>query len=285
VTNGLAIEPGGLGQDTILEETNSGYRAYLNPDWRTYGPCGGYLAAIALRAAGLSARRARPVSISCTFLRAAKFGPVDVAARPSSSGMRATSVAVALSQDDRLFMEASVWAIDDGLRGMEHDASPIPEVTMPDDLEELDTRTPPERPRPFPEFRRGVEERTLTYDFELERRPVGDPCIRSWFRFRPVPSFDDPFVDGGRMLLLLDTFQFPAAAAAHQQLPPYFARSLDLVVHFHNIVKGQDWLLCEATSPVSGGGLVSGRNRIWGQDGHLLASGGQQMLCSRIPGR
>jgi hypothetical protein len=38
------------------------YRAELVPDWRTWGPLGGYVAAIALRAAGMATSFDRPAS-------------------------------------------------------------------------------------------------------------------------------------------------------------------------------------------------------------------------------
>ena len=83
-----------------------------------------------------------------------------------------------------------------------------------------------------------------------------------------MATFDDPFVDGGRSLLLIDTMPFPAASAAYQEIPPYFAQSLDLTVHFHRVVPGQEWMLCEATAPVAGDGIMSGRTGSGAAAGH-----------------
>jgi acyl-CoA thioesterase len=277
--------PAGLASDTALRETPEGFQATLNPDWETIGPCGGYLAAIALRAAGQYTGRPRPVSISCAFLRRGVAGEVSVAVRPLTGTRRASSVAVCLAQDDKPLMEALVWTASGELTGPAHDAAPMPVVAPPGELQELDTLLPPGYQRPFASWRKGAEERTLTYDFASCRRPFGEPRILSWFRFRPVPMFDDPFADAGRSLMLIDTMPFPASSAAYQELPPYFAQSLDLTVHFHQVVPGQEWLLCEATAPIAGEGLMSGRTRIWGQDGALLASGSQQLILGKLPPR
>lgn len=273
----------GLASDTALRETPEGFEATLNPDWETIGPCGGYLAAIALRAAGQHAGRPRPVSISCAFLRPGTAGPAEVCVRTLTRTRRACSVDVCLSQDAKVLMKALVWMVSGDLTGPAHDAAPMPSVTPPEELRELDTLLPPGYTRPFASWRKGVEERTLTYDFGGCRRPLGEPRVLSWFRFRPVAAFDDPFTDAGRSLLLIDTMPFPAASAAYREIPPYFAQSLDLTVHFHRAVPGQEWLLCEATAPVAGEGILSGRTRIWGRDGALLASGSQQLILSKFP--
>lgn len=274
---------GGLASDTALGETPEGFQATLNPDWETLGPCGGYLAAIALRAAGQYTGRPRPVSISCTFLRRGVAGPAAVTVRALAETRRASSVAVRLTQGVEPLMEALVWMVSGELTGPAHDAAPMPSVTPPEEMQELDTLLPPGFTRPFASWRKGAEERTLSYDLSRCRRPFGEPRILSWFRFRPVATFDDPFVDCGRFLLLIDTLPFPAASAAYQELPPYFAQSLDLTVHFHRMMPGQEWVLCEATAPIAGDGIMSGRTRIWGRDGTLLASGSQQMILGKLP--
>ena len=48
--------------DTALEGGDGRYRAHLSPDWAIWGPNGGYLAVVALRAAGREAQVQRPAS-------------------------------------------------------------------------------------------------------------------------------------------------------------------------------------------------------------------------------
>lgn len=71
---------------------------------------------------------------------------------------------------------------------------------------------------------------------------------------------------------------YPAATFAHDELFPYVAPSLDLVMSFHLAGADSDWLLVEARSPLSKGALVAGTASIWSANGRLLASAMQQML-------
>ena len=54
-----------------------GSEATLSADWEIWGPCGGYVAALALRAAGAESPFARPASFFCHYLSVAAFAPVD----------------------------------------------------------------------------------------------------------------------------------------------------------------------------------------------------------------
>ena len=95
----------------------------------------------------------------------------------------------------------------------------------------------------------------------------------------PRDTFDDPFVDAGRALLLLDTLGWPAAVRAYSSDLPFYAPSLDVTARFHARAPETPWLLAECSSPVARDGLVSSAVSVWSAGGQLLASGGQQMLC------
>ena len=88
---------GDLERDTELSGKDGHYTAELSRDWEIWGPNGGYLSAIALRAAGAVAKIRRPASFAGQFLRVAEFGKVDVrvsvprAGRRSAARPRATS--------------------------------------------------------------------------------------------------------------------------------------------------------------------------------------------------
>jgi len=63
---------GDFESQTVVEKTGEGrYRAVLHPDWAIWGPNGGYIAAIALRAAGAESRFRRPASFLCQYLSVA----------------------------------------------------------------------------------------------------------------------------------------------------------------------------------------------------------------------
>ena len=47
---------------------------------------------------------------------------------------------------------------------------------------------------------------------------------------------------------------------------------------FHRAAPDSEWILADATAPLSQHGLVAGTASIWSPDGRLLASAMQQML-------
>src|SRR5712692_1957216 len=87
------------------------YRAELSPKWAVWGPNGGYVAAIALRAAMARTRAARPASFHCHFLAVGEFAPVDVRVAVVGGGKRAESLRVEIMQQERLLLAATIWMV------------------------------------------------------------------------------------------------------------------------------------------------------------------------------
>ena len=106
-------------------------RAALSPSWAVWGPNGGYVAAIALRAAMARSRLPRPASFHCDFLAVGEFAPVEIRVRSLGGGKRAESLRVEVVQQDRLLLTATAWMVDDGLEGFEHDFAAAPPVPAP----------------------------------------------------------------------------------------------------------------------------------------------------------
>jgi acyl-CoA thioesterase len=122
--------------DTRLEavEPEAGrFRAHFSRDWEIWGPNGGYVAAIALRAAGCVSRIPRPASFSGHFLRVAAFAPVDVEVVPLRLGRRSESLRVSIAQDGKPVLEALVRTAADG-PGLEHVHETSPDVPAPEAL-------------------------------------------------------------------------------------------------------------------------------------------------------
>jgi len=128
----------------------------------------------------------------------------------------------------------------------------------------------------------------------LESRPVdwvpreqwqpGAPRLRNWYRFRPDPRFDDPFLEAARALILIDTLSWPAACRAHREEEnPWMAPSLDLAARFHRAPPYGAWLLVEASADVAAEGVIGFHNQVWDEAGRLIASGGGQLLCRSRP--
>ena len=69
---------GSLDVDTKLGGGEGRYGASIAPDWKIWGPNGGYMAALALRAATTASRFARPAASPCHFLSVGAFdGPAS----------------------------------------------------------------------------------------------------------------------------------------------------------------------------------------------------------------
>jgi len=264
--------------DTRLEELEAGhFRATLSPDWEIWGPNGGYVAAIALRAAGRVSHVPRPASFSGHFLRVAAFAPVDVLVVPLHLGRRSESLRVSIAQDGKRVLEALVRTAADG-PGLEHVHEPPPDVPGPEALPDpASLRSGSEGPR-YP-FWSNLEARVVQPERFQDPGESRDPIWREWYRFQPRATFDDPFVDAGRMLLLIDTLSWPAAAQPHPQDSGFQAPNLDVTAWFHALEPQCDWLLADHVSPVARGGLMGTTGRVWSRDGRLLASGGAQLFC------
>lgn len=271
---------GDFGADTAVEGGDGRYRARISKEWEIWGPNGGYVAAIALRAAGAHAGFRRPATFAGHYLSVAGFDEVELEVTTLRKAKRAESVRVSMTQGDRSIMEAIVWAVDEGLPGLEHDTSRAPEVPPPSALKSWEELRPEKPPYKFWE---NIECRPTEWYERWEDRPPA-PTFTQWCRYRPRATFEDPYTDAGRYLLLIDTFLWPAAVGAYSRSGPlaYIAPSLDIAVSFHRLDAGSEWLYCEAESPIAEEGLIGGGARVWSEDGRLLASGGGQMLSRPV---
>ena len=271
---------GDFAADTAVHGGEGRYRAVLSEDWNIWGPNGGYLAAIALRAAGAANGLTRPASLSCQFLAVPQFGPVDLEVVTLRASKRAAALRVSLVQANRHCLEALVWVVVDGHEGLEHQAEAMPDVPAPDAVPSFDERRRESDP-PGHRFWENLEARQINWVHWDDHEP-GEPRWQGWLRFRPTATFADPFVDAARSLLLIDTLLWPAACGAHAEIT-HLAPSLQTDVRFHQAAPEEEWLLCDAYTHMGAHGLLGGTSNIWSRDGRLLASGGGQMFCRPIP--
>jgi acyl-CoA thioesterase II len=295
VVSGLGVRQadavGDLDKDTTVSEVGEGrYSARLNEDWAIWGPNGGYVASIALRAAGQTCGRTRPASIVAHYLSVAQFDDVELTTTVLRRSRVATSVRVTMQQGDRPILDALVWGVDevDADAQLVHEMATMPEVPGHDQVLSFDEL-----------IARGIREPSpFVFWDNVDMHPIGwedgypppgplDPTAHSWWRFRPTARFDDPWVDACRLLIPIDTMGWPAAHLPHAHRDPLdvMAPTIDVSARFHQAPETADggWLFTEALSPVAAAGLVNATGRVWSPDGTLLASGGQTMLCRRAP--
>ena len=97
-------------EQTALEPIgNHRYRALLSKDWMLWGPAGGYISAVALRAAGAASSFRRPISYPCQYLNVARFDSVDLRVESLRAGKRAEALRVSMTQGGKLILTAHVW--------------------------------------------------------------------------------------------------------------------------------------------------------------------------------
>lgn len=270
------IRMGALQTDTAIRREGERLTAALHKDWNIWGPNGGYLSAVALRAAGAVAPPDhRPATLSVQYLSVAEFDEVECQVIPVKKGRNAWLLNVALVQKDRTFLQAQVWTTNKADGPVTAEAV-MPPVAGPDDLKTVAERLGPEAPRPAG-FWVNLDTKPLVWIPWDEPRPPGPAALREWYRFMGYEA-GDAFLDACRATILIDTLIWPTHHRGLAERPNYIAPSLDLTVWFHQAAGPADWLLVDGVADVAGGGLIHGRSRIWTPDGRLVATGGSNML-------
>ena len=176
-----------------------------------------------------------------------------------------------------------VWSAAD-VDGLEHDETVAPDVPGPERLPDIRELLPDDAAGPSFPFWNNLEAKPL--EFEVDWPPDGPRPARwqEWLRFTPTATFEDPWVDAARCVILVDLPSWPSAHRPHAwKQPPYMAPTLDLNVAFHQPPIGEDWLLCDGAAPLSTRGLFGWNARVWSPGGRLHASGGGQCLYRRVP--
>jgi acyl-CoA thioesterase len=130
---------------------------------------------------------------------------------------------------------------------------------------------------PFP-FWDNIESRPPDGLAHKHRSFGGAPETQMWYRFRPAAAFEDPFLDAGRLLVLIDVLPWSAAWSRYGPTS-WNAPNLDLVAWFHRPAADSEWLLGTGEAPLAEQGLIGGTTRIYDAGRRLLASGGAQLLC------
>lgn len=269
---------GDLARETAVEALGEGrYRALVHRDWEIWGPCGGYVAAIALRAAGAESPFARPASFYCHYLSVAAFEPVELVVTPLRAGRTVMAQRVAMTQEARPVLEAMVWSVG-AVEGLEHEDVDPPDVPEPEELVGPAELAGDEDGPVYP-FWENFDERPVNWSDTWPPPGPLPPTWRTWVRCRPTPNFDDPWVDAARLLVVLDVGSWPAGSRPHAyREPPFIAPSLDLYASFQRSGVASPWLLLDAHSPVAREGLLSWTGRVWSHERRLIASGGGQAV-------
>ena len=276
---------GDFAADTELSVVGDGtFTRLLHRDWEIWGPNGGYLGALALRAAGAHCGRARPANVTVHFLGVATFDqPVEIVPQTLRESKVATSVRISVHQAGRPILEAMVWGVDDGLPGLQHSYGPSPDVRHWADLPTIQERAEAEGIEATSVYRfwDNFEQRPTVWISDWANRGSQPPVYENWLRFTPTPGTSDAWLEAGRLLLLTDLGAWPAVSRAHVQ-DRFMAPSIDVSCEFHRLPTEPCWYLLRGVSPFSGDGLVGSHQQVWNDRGELLATGISHLLCRPV---
>lgn len=255
------------------------YTATLSPAWEIWGPNGGYLASVAMRAAGIATERARPASITAHFVGAGRSGDVTISTTVNRATRVATSVTAHVTQDERPLLTATVWGVDADIDGLDHHTEVRPDVALepealPSTSELMGTASGNQHP-----FWSNLDQRPLSWIHDWDDRAPSEPSVASWVRFVPTSRFDDPWVDASRSLILIDLDSWPSATRAYTGELAHYAPTIELSARFIGSTHDDDWLLSKASTPRGSGGLMASAGEIWTRDLQLVALGGSTLLC------
>ena len=152
-----------------------------------------------------------------------------------------------------------------------------PRCADPDELKSPQELRPDDDGPPF-KFWDNFDQRPI--DFVLDWPPAhpsrrhGGPGSAT-----PRATFDDPWADAARSLIVLDVRSWPAGHRPHAHLEQGFiAPSLDLYASFQHPAHGREWLLLDGHSPVAEAGCCRGTAGCGPVTAALVASGGGQAV-------
>ena len=264
---------------TKVTKQGGRYSAVLDPDWFIWGPFGGYLAALALRAMGLHSNHRRPATVSCQYLNVGRIGPIDIEVVNRKSGRRAECVRVSLLQRGKILLDAQSWMVADDLPGLTHDHARMPAIKPASELRSWDGFGDPDAHSPvWKHFERRPEQYLKGPGYA-----PGTPEWSCWVRLLETLPSDDLVLQAACAVLWMDMAPWSAALIAHPWPTTHIAPTLDLTVQFQNHLYApetiaSDWRLFATSSPVAGGGLLGGNSTLWSESGNLLAVSTAQAL-------
>jgi acyl-CoA thioesterase len=253
-------------QDTALAPAGDGrWRGTVPPTWSIgTGPNGGFMAALAARAA-LQAAGAPPRSLTLHYLAPPAEAEIDVATEIVRAGRSATFLRIAMTQADKPVVLALAVC------GAWYDDAPSWSDLAPPTL------PPREDCILIDPSRTGVPPLQGRYETYLAPRDPDDRPIRVEGHIRTrEPHAADHVV----LAAVSDAFIPPAFFRTPE---PILVPTLELTIHFRGIPPGDPHPFVQQTtvSRIAAGGVVEVDGEIWSEDGRLLVQSRQLALMRR----
>jgi acyl-coenzyme A thioesterase PaaI-like protein len=269
-----ASAPSAFAVATAVERAEgSGLAAVLDPGWDVGAGIlnGGYLLAVAARAAAFDSPHPHPVALSASYLRATGPGPVTLTVTPGPVGrtLAHSSVLLGDATGPTLAVQATTATLGDEPPVY---ADPVPDVPPVEECLAADAGADlGGRPVPEVGLRRQVETRLdpATAGWAVGQ-PSGEPVMRGYVRLTDGTA-PDPF----SLILFADV------------LPPTswglglfgWSPTVQLQVLIR-AVPAPGWVLVESRASEVAGGWLDENYRIWDSAGRLVA---QSRQLARLP--
>ena len=237
----------------------------LDPGWSSLvGVHGGYMCAIAVRAAEALAPDRTVRTLTTSFLRTGRVGPATLSVHEVRKGRSITTIVADLAQDDRLLITSRLTMLTDR-SGVEW-SSPVPlDLPPPAECVVMDGG----RVSHFERVDGLLDPRSLPFS-------GGDRAVVRGY-LRPL---EGRAIDSSWLAMATDWFPPPAFVRLE---PPTGGVSIDLTTHIHrpHVALGDDdWLTGAFEIKTSGGGLAVEHGRIAMRDGTLVAESFQTRLTT-----
>jgi acyl-coenzyme A thioesterase PaaI-like protein len=255
----------------VRRAEGGGVTAVLDPGWDVGGNVlnGGYLLAVAARAAVLDSPHPHPVALAASYLRATGPGPVTLDVLPGPAGRTLAHATVTLRGPDgpSLAVQATTATLGDDAPlwcAPPPDAAPVERCLASDG-------TVAGRPTKEVGLRHRVETRLdpATAGW-LDGRPSGEPVMRAWVRLADGAE-PDPF----SLVLFADVLPPTSWAMGRYGWAPTV--QLQVLVR---ALPAPGWCLVEARANEVAGGWLDEDYRIWDATGRLVA---QSRQLARTP--
>jgi acyl-CoA thioesterase len=257
----------------VRRTEGGGLTAELDPGWDVGGGIlnGGYLLAVAARAAVLDSPHAHPVAVSASYLRAPSAGctPLTVVPGPAGRTLAHSLVTLGDAGAPALTVQATTATLGD----VPSDHSlPMPDVPPAEEcfsLAEHRHLAPPGVQVPGLSLRVDTRLDIATAGWAFGQ-PSGEPVLRAWMRFADGRE-PDPLA----LVLFADALPPTSFALGNFGWAPTV--QLQVLVR---ALPAPGWCLVEARSSEIAGGWVDEDYRIWDSTGRLVA---QSRQLARAP--
>jgi acyl-CoA thioesterase len=255
-------------RDTSVREIDPGvFEGHVNRDWWiVFGPNGGFLAAMLVKAMGAAVddHTRTPRSLTIHYTAAPAEGPVRIRTTIERAGRSLTTVTARMEQHDRLIALAIGAFSRERRAALEFDDAPAPAVPPPEEVPVAQSR------RELPPFAHQWELR-----YGIGTMPFsganGSTLTGGWIK----PLEEHP-VDAALVAQITDAW-LPAVFLRLTE--PDAVPTIDLTIHFRaELPLPADYVLVTFESRLSQGGFIEEDGWIWSRDGQLIAHSRQLAL-------